>query len=405
MRVLVIFLVMLLFLPLASAAQLTFVGDESLKELPGSGTPGDPYLLGNLFINATNDTAILIKNTSAFLLIKNVSIVGENKRPGIILENVKNVRIENIRIVRCSYGIKIISSENITIANSTFKGNLYCYWKSKFAGDADCKGGAIFADYSRNLHIINNSFVPHSYLFSNIYGVYLIMVKNSTIYGNRFVSSVKCFPSAAFGGYCKGAAVYLDRSSGNEIIRNTIYLPSSGGMEYAAEVYGLYIWGQKNRIFLNDFYGLEAFTSEDEAKRGVGFLYVHISPFVKMEQSSEAPAVFNSPKVIYRFGNETFEGFLGNYWDSYSGSDENGDGVIEQPFKVDKYPLIFPSENYEIVGPVKEGLNTTTSSTWSSLVLNTSSPSAPSPQEEENLTYVSLLVAIGLVLIILWRRK
>ncbi|WP_087037918.1 right-handed parallel beta-helix repeat-containing protein [Thermococcus litoralis] len=222
MRVLVIFLVMLLFLPLASAAQLTFVGDESLKELPGSGTPGDPYLLGNLFINATNDTAILIKNTSAFLLIKNVSIVGENKRPGIILENVKNVRIENIRIVRCSYGIKIINSENITIANSTFKGNLYCYWKSKFAGDADCKGGAIFADYSRNLHIINNSFVPHSYLFSNIYGVYLIMVKNSTIYGNRFVSSVKCFPSAAFGGYCKGAAVYLDRSSGNEIIRNTI---------------------------------------------------------------------------------------------------------------------------------------------------------------------------------------
>ncbi|ALV62332.1 hypothetical protein ADU37_CDS06330 [Thermococcus sp. 2319x1] len=206
MRALIISLVMLLFLPLASAAQLTFVGDESLKELPGSGTPDDPYLLGNLFINASNDTAILIKNTSAFLLIKNVSIVGENKRPGIILENVKNVRIENVRIVRCSYGIKIINSGNITVANSTFEGNLYCYWKSEFAGDADCKGGAIFADYSRNLRIINNSFVPHSYLFSNIYGVYLVMVENSTIYGNRFVSSVKCFPSAAFGGYCKGAA-------------------------------------------------------------------------------------------------------------------------------------------------------------------------------------------------------
>jgi|GEM_PF-2154842 len=394
MRVLVIFLVMLLFLPLASAAQLTFVGDESLKELPGSGTPDDPYLLGNLFINASNDTAILIKNTSLFLLIKNVSIVGENKRPGIILENVKNVRIENIRIVRCSYGIKIINSENITVANSTFKGNLYCYWKSKFAGDADCKGGAIFADYSRNLHIINNTFVPHSYLFSNIYGVYLIMVKNSTIYGNRFVSSVKCFPSAAFGGYCKGAAVYLDRSSGNEIIRNTIYLPSSGGMEYAAEVYGMYIFGINNSIYLNDFYGKEVPYTPEGA---IGFYYVF--PQVGNKNT------FHSPRVVYKFANATFEGFLGNYWDSYSGSDENGDGVIEQPFKVDKYPLIFPSENYEIVGPVREELNTTTSPTQVSSPLNTSSPSPPSPQEEENLTYVSLLVAIGLVLIILWRRK
>jgi len=226
MRVLVVFAI-LLFVPLASAAQLAFVGDESLRELPGSGTSADPYLLRDLVINATNDIGILIKNTSAFILIKNVSIVGENKRPGIILENVKNVRIENVRIIRCSYAIKIVSSKNITIVNSIFKGNLYCYWKSEFAGDADCKGGAIFADYSKNLYIINNSFVPHSYLFSNIYGVHLVMVENSTIHGNRFVDSVKCYPSAAFGGYCKGAAIYLDRSKGNKIVKNIIYLPSN----------------------------------------------------------------------------------------------------------------------------------------------------------------------------------
>jgi len=45
-----------------------------------------------------------------------VSIVGENKRPGIILENVKNIRIENVRIIRCSYGIKIVSSKNVTFS-------------------------------------------------------------------------------------------------------------------------------------------------------------------------------------------------------------------------------------------------------------------------------------------------
>ena len=382
MRSLVVF-VILLFVPLASAAQLAFVGDESLRELPGSGTSADPYLLRDLVINATNDTGILIKNTSAFILIKNVSIVGENKRPGIILENVKNIRIENVRIIRCSYGIKIVSSKNITIVNSIFKGNLYCYWKSEFAGDADCKGGAIFADYSKNLYIINNSFVPHSYLFSNIYGVHLVMVENSTIHGNRFVDSVKCYPSAAFGGYCKGAAIYLDRSKGNKIVRNIIYLPSREGMEYAAEVYGMYIFGVNNSIYLNDFYGKEVPYYPDTA---TGFYYIF--PRLGSENT------FHSPKIVYKFGNTTFEGFLGNYWYSNKGLDNYGDGITDGSFLVDEYPLILSSENYEIIGLVKEDS-----------VLNTSSPIASSSQEEENFEYISFLVVIGLVLISLWKRK
>jgi len=382
MRVLVVFAI-LLFVPLASAAQLAFVGDESLRELPGSGTSADPYLLRDLVINATNDIGILIKNTSAFILIKNVSIVGENKRPGIILENVKNVRIENVRIIRCSYAIKIVSSKNITIVNSIFKGNLYCYWKSEFAGDADCKGGAIFADYSKNLYIINNSFVPHSYLFSNIYGVHLVMVENSTIHGNRFVDSVKCYPSAAFGGYCKGAAIYLDRSKGNKIVRNIIYLPSREGMEYAAEVYGMYIFGVNNSIYLNDFYGKELPYYPDTA---TGFYYIF--PRVGSENT------FHSPKIVYKFGNATFEGFLGNYWYSNKGLDNDGDGITDASFLVDEYPLILSSENYEIIGLVKEDS-----------VSNTSSPIASSSQEEENFEYISFLVVIGLVLIFLWKRK
>ena len=382
MRSLVVF-VILLFVPLASAAQLAFVGNESLRELPGSGTSADPYLLRDLVINATNDTGILIKNTSAFILIKNVSIVGENKRPGIILENVKNVRIENVRIIRCSYGIKIVNSKNVTITNSIFKGNLYCYWKSEFAGDADCRGGAIFADYSKNLYIINNSFVPHSYLFSNIYGVHLVMVENSTIHGNRFVDSVKCYPSAAFGGYCKGAAIYLDRSKGNKIVRNIIYLPSREGMEYAAEVYGMYIFGVNNSIYLNDFYGKELPYYPDTA---TGFYYIF--PRVGSENT------FHSPKIVYKFGNATFEGFLGNYWYSNKGLDNDGDGITDASFLVDEYPLILSSENYEIIGLVKEDS-----------VSNTSSPIASSSQEEENFEYISFLVVIGLVLISLWKRK
>lgn len=401
MRTLVVF-VILLFVPLASAAQLAFVGDESLRELPGSGTSADPYLLRDLVINATNNTGILIKNTSAFILIKNVSIVGENKRPGIILENVKNVRIENVRIIRCSYGIKIVSSKNITIVNSIFKGNLYCYWKSEFAGDADCRGGAIFADYSRNLYIINNSFVPYSSLFSNIYGVYLVSVRNSKIYNNWFVGSIKCYPSAAFGGYCKGAAIYLTRSNENEIVGNLIYLPMSGGMEYASEVYGIYLSGVNNSIYLNDFYGEEVSYQID---MGIGFYYVF--------PRSKGKNTFHSPKVVYEFANETFEGFLGNYWDSYKEVDTEGDGIIDTPFIVDHYPLALPSENYKIIRPAEKIKTITNSSTLisntsatPSSILSTSSTSSPTfSQEEENLKYMGTLLVLATILIILWRRK
>ena len=256
-------------------------------------------------------------------------------------------------------------------------------WKSEFAGDADCRGGAIFADYSKNLYIINNSFVPHSYLFSNIYGVHLVMVENSTIHGNRFVDSVKCYPSAAFGGYCKGAAIYLDRSKGNKIVRNIIYLPSREGMEYAAEVYGMYIFGVNNSIYLNDFYGKEVPYYPDTA---TGFYYIF--PRLGSENT------FHSPKIVYKFGNTTFEGFLGNYWYSNKGLDNDGDGITDGSFLVDEYPLILSSENYEIIGLVKEDS-----------VLNTSSPIASSSQEEENFEYISFLVVIGLVLISLWKRK
>jgi len=85
---------------------------------------------------------------------------------------------------------------------------------------------------------------------------------------------------------------------------------------------------------------------------------------------------------------------LGNYWYSNKGLDNDGDGITDASFLVDEYPLILSSENYEIIGLVKEDS-----------VSNTSSPIASSSQEEESFEYISFLVVTGLVLIFLWKRK
>jgi parallel beta-helix repeat protein len=61
--------------------------------------------------------------------------------------------------------------------------------------------------------------------------------------------------------------------------------------------------------------------------------------------------VLNSPtELTYTYNSSSYTGYLGNYWDEYTGSDADGDGVGDTPYSVgsytDNYPLIAQSENY-----------------------------------------------------------
>lgn len=63
----------------------------------------------------------------------------------------------------------------------------------------------------------------------------------------------------------------------------------------------------------------------------------------------------STDQITYTYNGSTYTGYLGNYWKNYAGTDANGDGVGDTPYKFglysDNYPLMAESTNYEAVQP------------------------------------------------------
>jgi len=182
------------------------------------------------------------------------------------------------------------------------------------------------------------------------YGIYICSNENSI--SNNNISSNNCY------GMC------LEDSDNNSISNNNISNNECGIHFYRSnrntisnniislnEVYGIWLEDSnnnnisENNISNND-YGIELWYSKNNI--------IYMNNFINNTQnvySYDSTNIWNSTeKIKYTYKGSKFENYMGNYWDDYTGSDADEDGIGDTPYNIDSdkdnYPLMERFENY-----------------------------------------------------------
>jgi parallel beta-helix repeat protein len=175
-------------------------------------------------------------------------------------------------------------------------------------GDKNCT--IIDGDRSgKCIHVTANNVEISGFTIKNgTYGVYLEL-SNGCILDNNCISD-------------NGDGIYLNDSDSNIITHNIV---TNNGFCLS----GIHLSSSNNNsIYLNDF--------------------INNSNNVNSTGSANT---WNSPsKINHTYNGSTYTDYLGNYWDNYTGSDVNGNGIGDTPYSInsdnDDYPLMQPWEKY-----------------------------------------------------------
>jgi parallel beta-helix repeat protein len=265
----------------------------------GSGTSGDPYLIGNLTINALNQGAgIFIENSNEYFIISNVTVYGSSADgAGIKINETQNGQIINSNVsFNAGSGIEIFQTankENITISGNTIKNNT----EDGISFEAYCNDYNILNNYisGNTIGIKFNGSIPYEYSVFNITG--------NIIYKNK-----------QHGLYLD----YIDLSTiaGNNITYNG-YTGSYDGIYFIRNTDTFYVWN--NTISENTQYGIEITSSINQWHNFYNNSFIN---------NGGGNAINNDNNNDWDYAG------VGNYWDDYSGVDVDDDGVGDTPYIV-----------------------------------------------------------------------
>ncbi len=191
----------------------------------------------------------------------------------------------------------------------------------------------IFISYSDSLVITNNT-LDHGGLFmfwthenfvlaNTINGkpiVYLEDMHNVTIREAGQVILINCTGVMVMGCEMSYVSVGVEvlESRYVSIIANVFSRDEIGVFSYMS---------YNSSVYLNDFIN------------NTGNIYLDTSEI----------RFWTEKEVYYIYDGAAHYGYMGNYWSDYNGTDQNGDGIGDEPYvNIDEYPLVKPIGHYNV---------------------------------------------------------
>jgi len=268
---------------------------------------------------------------------------------GVDLSSRKNVTVKNIEIKGCGYDIRVFDSSNCSISDNTHV-IIHAYYPN-----------GVFLNKSSNNIISGNHGLTklvesdNNILLSNSAGIKLSRSSNNTLSGNK--NSIELSESSNNSISENNSSIkFYTQSNGNIVFENTGFIglwESSNNSIIGNNGAILIIESNNNTVIQN--------TVKDNRPYGIQLGYSSGNIFsenIIQNNKLDIRYVFNNIFYHNDFVNATIDivddsavfwdnGSEGNYWDNYTGLDNNSDGIGDTPYILnennqDNYPLMEP---------------------------------------------------------------
>lgn len=158
----------------------------------GAGTDASPYMIQGWDINAKTQAGIVVEQTTAHFMIKNVNVHSGNiTSVGITLNHVSNATVSDSILVNNSVGIQILQSNGTSLENNTLQRNIVAGIEVSHCTKVEVNHNIMVQNLAQGIDIDNSTWVQieNNAVTKSIVGLNMMHASNCTVNENSLVNN------------------------------------------------------------------------------------------------------------------------------------------------------------------------------------------------------------------------